>query len=50
MYKRQVPENLVRKISGHSPLSKEFYRYVALSQDYQDTQMRKMYDDIAKGN
>jgi hypothetical protein len=50
MLMRGVPENLVRKISGHSPLSKEFYRYVALSQDYQDTQMRKMYDDIAKGN
>jgi len=49
MLMRGVPENLVRKISGHSPLSKEFYRYVALSQDYQDNHMRKMYDDITNG-
>lgn len=31
-----VPENVVRKISGHAPNSKEFYRYVKLSQTYID--------------
>ncbi len=29
-----VPELVVRKISGHTPGSKEFYRYVAIAQDY----------------
>jgi integrase len=31
-----MPEHIVRKISGHSPMSKEFFRYVALAQSYQD--------------
>jgi integrase len=28
-----VPELVVRKISGHAPGSKEFYRYVSVAQD-----------------
>lgn len=31
-----MPEYIVRKISGHSPMSKEFFRYVSLAQSYQD--------------
>jgi hypothetical protein len=31
-----MPEHAVRKISGHSPMSKEFFRYVSLAQSYQD--------------
>lgn len=29
-----VEENMVRRISGHAPGSKEFYKYVAIVQDY----------------
>jgi integrase len=29
-----VPENVVRKISGHAPGSKEFYKYVSIAQEY----------------
>lgn len=38
-----IPEQLVRKISGHSPNSKEFYRYVLWSQAYQDKETEKMF-------
>lgn len=31
-----VPEHMVRKVSGHAPNSKEFFRYVELSQKYLD--------------
>jgi len=42
-----VSEQLVRKISGHSPNSKEFYRYVLWSQAYQDQQTEKMFLKLA---
>jgi integrase len=38
-----VPEQLVRKISGHSPMSKEFFRYISLAQTYQDNEVTKMF-------
>jgi site-specific recombinase XerD len=38
-----VPEQVVRKISGHAPGSKEFYRYVAVAQTYQDQETEKMF-------
>jgi integrase len=41
-----MPEHLVRKISGHSPMSKEFYRYVALAQTYQDKETTSMFDKL----
>lgn len=41
-----MPENLVRKISGHAPGSKEFFRYVELSQKYMDNETEKVYDQI----
>ncbi len=39
-----MPENFVRKISGHAPNSKEFFRYVQLSQKYMDSESEKMFD------
>jgi integrase len=41
-----MPEHLVRKISGHSPGSKEFFRYVALAQVYQDKETIQMFDKL----
>ena len=41
-----VPEQVVRKISGHSPGSKEFYRYVAFSQGYQDNETSIMFSRL----
>jgi integrase len=38
-----VPEPVVRKISGHAPGSKEFYRYVFWAQTYQDQEVDKMF-------
>ena len=39
-----VPEQVVRKISGHSPMSKEFFRYISLAQSYQDNETSKMFE------
>ena len=39
-----MPENVVRKISGHAPNSVEFFRYVQLSQKYMDVESEKMFD------
>lgn len=41
-----VPEQVVRKISGHSPMSKEFFRYVAFAQAYQDQEVDKMFEKL----
>ncbi|MBP6432619.1 MAG: tyrosine-type recombinase/integrase [Ferruginibacter sp.] len=41
-----VPEQVVRKISGHSPMSKEFFRYVSLAQTYQDNEVSKMFEKL----
>lgn len=38
-----VPEGVVRKISGHAPSTKEFYRYVQWAQTYQDNETDKAY-------
>ena len=38
-----VTEQVVRKISGHAPGSKEFYRYVIWAQTYQDQETEKMF-------
>ena len=42
----KVPEAVVRRISGHAPNSKEFYRYVELSQKYMDDEIEKAYDQM----
>jgi intergrase/recombinase len=41
-----VPEAVVRKISGHSPMSKELFRYVSVAQTYQDQEVNKMFDKL----
>jgi intergrase/recombinase len=41
-----VPEHIVRSISGHSPMSKEFFRYVAIAQIYKDREMDKMHERL----
>jgi len=41
-----MPEHLVRKISGHAANSKEFFRYVALSQLYVDGATEKMFENL----
>jgi len=41
-----VPEQVVRKISGHSPGSKEFFRYVSFAQSYQDQETGKMFERL----
>lgn len=38
-----VPEQVVRKISGHSASGKEFYRYTLWAQTYQDEETEKMF-------
>jgi integrase len=39
-----MPELLVRKVSGHAPNSKEFFKYVALAQSHLDRETTKVYD------
>lgn len=41
-----MPEQLVRKISGHAPNSKEFYRYVLWAQTYQDQESEKVFEKL----
>lgn len=43
-----VPEHIVRRISGHSPNSKEFYRYVVIAQEYLNKHVMDAYDKLAK--
>lgn len=44
----KVPENVVRKISGHAPHSKEFYKYVELSQNYMDEEVERAHEILGK--
>lgn len=41
-----MPEQLVRKISGHAPNSKEFFRYVSWAQTYQDEETERMFEQL----
>jgi integrase len=41
-----VPENIVRKISGHAPGSKEFYKYIAIAQEYLNCEIKKAYKKL----
>jgi integrase len=41
-----VPEQAVRRISGHAPGSREFYRYIALAEDYVQGQVRRAYEKL----
>lgn len=42
-----VDEHVVRKLSGHSPGSKEFYKYVAISQTYMNRQVKTAFERLA---
>ena len=44
----KVPETVVRKISGHAPNSKEFYKYVELSQKYMDEEVERAHSLLGK--
>jgi integrase len=41
-----MPEHIVRRISGHSPMSREFFRYVFLAQSYQDAETEMVFDKL----
>ena len=41
-----VPELIVRKISGHAPGSKEFYRYVSIAQEYLNNEVQNAYKKL----
>ncbi len=41
-----VSENIVRKISGHAPGSKEFFRYVSIAQEYVNFEVKKAYKKL----
>jgi integrase len=41
-----VPEMIVRKISGHAPGSKEFYKYVAIAQEYLNQEVQTAYKKL----
>lgn len=43
-----MPENVVRKISGHSPQSTCFYRYVNFAQSYMDKEIDKVHEQLLK--
>jgi integrase len=41
-----VPELVVRRISGHAPGSREFYRYVVIAQNYLNHHVRNAYQKL----
>lgn len=41
-----VSENIVRKISGHAPASKEFYKYVSIAQEYLNQEVKNAYERL----
>jgi integrase len=41
-----VQELVVRKISGHAPGSKEFYRYVSVAQEYMNQEVKIAYKKL----
>lgn len=44
-----VDETSVRRISGHAPGSKEFYRYVVISQDYLNAKIKEAHQKLLTG-
>ena len=43
MLRLEMPEHLVKKISGHAPNSIGFHKYVSISQNYLDTETDKVF-------
>ncbi len=48
MLRLGLEENLVRKVSGHAPGSKEFYRYVQLSQSFMDEELTILHHKMCQ--
>jgi integrase len=42
-----MKENLIRRISGHAPNSKDFYRYIKIAQKWQDEESERVHKQIA---
>ena len=45
-----VDECSVRRISGHAPGSKEFYRYVVIIQDYLNASVKQAHYNLINGD
>jgi len=45
-----VDESSVRRISGHAPGSKEFYRYVVIIQDYLNASVKQAHYNLINGD
>ncbi|KOY84375.1 hypothetical protein AD998_21140 [bacterium 336/3] len=43
-----LPEYMVRKISGHAPNSKEFYRYVQIAQTFMDDAIQAIHQKLSE--
>lgn len=41
-----VPEHVVRKVSGHAPGSKEFYKYVLIAQDFLNKEVQQAHKKL----
>lgn len=41
-----VPEMVVRKVSGHAPGSKEFYKYVGIAQEYLNQEVKAAHEKL----
>ena len=41
-----VPELVVRRVSGHAPGSKEFYKYVAIAEDYLQDKVKTAFEQL----
>lgn len=48
MLRLGVPDQVVRKISGHAANSKEFFRYVEFAQNYVDEHTDMVFDKLSK--
>jgi len=48
MLRLGMPEQVVRKISGHSANSREFFRYVEFAQGYMDEHTDKMFEKMTQ--
>jgi integrase len=48
MLRLGIPDQVVRKISGHAANSKEFFRYVEFAQEYVDEHTDKMFEKLNK--
>ena len=45
-----MPEHMVRKISGHAPGSKEFFKYVQYSQNFMDSEIDSVHLKLTEIN